>query len=74
MKYQFQYLVDKGVQTTDPAVRAQIYQQFNQLYYQNASAILLAQALDKRYEQRWVSGYYFNPMYADLYYYVLSKQ
>lgn len=74
MRYQFQYLVDKGVQTTDPAARAQIYQKFNQLYYQNASAILLAQALDKRYEQRWVSGYYFNPMYADLYYYVLSKQ
>lgn len=74
MAYQFEYLVNKGVSTTDPAVRAQIYQQFNQLYFDLAPAILLTQSMEKRYEQRWVSGYYYNAMYADLYYYALSKQ
>jgi peptide/nickel transport system substrate-binding protein len=73
MRYQFLGLLQKGVQASDPAVRAKIYQQFNQLFYQNASAILLAQEYQRRYEQRWISGYYFNPLYADLYYYVLSK-
>jgi peptide/nickel transport system substrate-binding protein len=73
MKYQFTGLVQKGVETSDPAARAQVYQQFNQLFYQNASAILLAQEFQRRYEQRWVNGYYYNPLYADLYYYVLSK-
>jgi peptide/nickel transport system substrate-binding protein len=73
MKDQFAGLVLKGAQTSDPAARAAVYQQFNQLYYQNAPAILLAQEFQRRYEQRWISGYYYNPIYADLYYYVLSK-
>ncbi|HEX9012641.1 MAG TPA: ABC transporter substrate-binding protein, partial [Anaerolineaceae bacterium] len=49
MKDQFAGLVQKGVQTSDPAARAQIYQQFNQVYYNNAPAILLAQELQRRY-------------------------
>ncbi len=74
LKNQLAALSQKGVETSDPAARAQIYAQFNQLYYQNAPTILLAQELLRRYEQRWVKGYYYNPLYADLYYYVLSKQ
>ena len=74
MKAQFAALVEKGVETSDPAARSQIYAQFNKLYFQNAPAILLAQEIQRRYEQRWVNGYYYNPLYADLYYYALSKQ
>jgi len=74
MRYQFANLVTRGVQSTDPAAREQIYLKFNQTFYQNAPAILLAQELVRRYEQRWVKGYYYNPMYADLYYYALSKE
>ena len=74
MVYQFENLVNRGVQSTDPAAREQVYLKFNQAFYQNAPAILLAQELVRRYEQRWVNGYYYNPMYADLYYYALSKE
>ncbi len=71
---QFKGVVIRSVETTDPAVRAQFYRDFNALYYQVAPAILLAQEFDSHYEQRWVTGYYYNPMYGDLYYYTLSKK
>ena len=59
---QFQDLINQGVSETDPAKRADIYKQVNQLYYDNAPGILLATATNRRYEQRWVSGYYYNPI------------
>jgi peptide/nickel transport system substrate-binding protein len=74
MKDQFASLVSRAVAATSPAVREQLYQQFDQLYFENAPAILLAIGQERRYEQRWVKGYYFNPMLADLYFYALSKE
>jgi peptide/nickel transport system substrate-binding protein len=59
---QFQDLINQGVSETDSAKRAEIYKQVNQLYYDNAPGILLATATSRRYEQRWVSGYYYNPI------------
>jgi len=59
---QFQDLINQGVSETDPTARAAIYAQVNQLYYDNAVGILLATATTRRYEQRWVSGYYYNPV------------
>jgi peptide/nickel transport system substrate-binding protein len=73
MKDQFNSLVLRGAAATDPALRDQIYQQFNQVYFGNAPAILLTIGQERRYEQVWVKGYYFNPMLADLYFYALSK-
>jgi peptide/nickel transport system substrate-binding protein len=74
MTSQFQELLNQGVSATDAAERAEIYAQVNQLYYDNAPAILLATATARRYEQRWVQGYYYNPIYSGLYYYAFSKQ
>jgi peptide/nickel transport system substrate-binding protein len=74
MTGQFQELLNQGVSATDAAERAEIYAQVNQLYYDNAPAILLATATARRYEQRWVQGYYYNPIYSGLYYYAFSKQ
>jgi peptide/nickel transport system substrate-binding protein len=71
---QFQDLLNQGVSETDPDARAAIYAQVNQLYYDNAPAILLATATARRYEQRWVQGFYYNPIYSGLYFYALSKQ
>ena len=70
---QFQDLVNQGVSESDPAKRAEIYTQLNQLVYDQAPDIILAIATQRHYEQRWVNGYYYNPIYSGFYYYVLSK-
>jgi hypothetical protein len=36
-------------------------------------AIRLAIPSGRRYEQRWVEGYYYNPGYSAIYYYAISK-
>jgi peptide/nickel transport system substrate-binding protein len=74
MRDAFQALVNAGVAATDPAERAVIYQQLTQMDYDNAIAIRLAVATGRHYEQRWVQGWFYNPIYAGFYYYVLSKQ
>lgn len=69
----FQQLISQAVQETDPANRAAIYRQFNQLYYDQAPAVLLFQTVTRRYQQRWVNGWYGNPLFPGLYYYALWK-
>ncbi len=69
----FAPLVTSGAKETDPAKRAAIYAQFNQLFYDNVPTVLLAEQLGKHFEQRWVHGWYNNPIYSDVYFYVLSK-
>lgn len=66
-------LVDAGVAATDPEERAAIYKELQQYDYDQAIAIRLAVATGRSYQQRWVKGYYYNPIYPGLYYYVLSK-
>lgn len=70
----YQDLLNKGVAETDPAKRAEIYAQVNQIQYDDPSLILLATATGRRYEQRWVQGWYYNPIYSGMYWYGLSKQ
>ena len=74
IKSQYQDLLNQGVSETDPAKRAEIYAQVNQLEYDNPSLILLATATGRRYEQRWLQGYYYNPIYSGLYFYSFSKK
>ncbi len=74
MTAQFQDLLNQGVSETDPAKRADIYKQVNQLYYDDAPGILLATATARRYEQRWVNGFYYNPIYSGLYFYIFTKK
>jgi peptide/nickel transport system substrate-binding protein len=71
---QYQDLLNKGVSETDPAKRAEIYAQVNQMQYDNPSLILLATATGRRYEQRWVSGWHYNPIYSGMYFYPISKK
>jgi peptide/nickel transport system substrate-binding protein len=73
IKAQYQDLLTQGVTETDPAKRDEIYKQVNQLQYDNPSGILLATALTRRYEQRWMHGFFYNPIYYGLYYYIFSK-
>lgn len=69
---QFAELVNAGVSATDPAERAAIYAELQQLHHDQAIQVTLAQALGARYEQRWVNGWYYNPIESGTYYYSLS--
>ncbi|MBW8010144.1 MAG: ABC transporter substrate-binding protein [Chloroflexi bacterium] len=69
---QFSEYVDAGVGASDPAERHAIYLELQQFDYDSAPAIRLSIRTGHRYEQRWVQGYYFNPVYPGSYYYSLS--
>jgi peptide/nickel transport system substrate-binding protein len=71
---QFGDLAAQGVGLTDPAARAKVYAQIQQLDYDQAIAIRGSVQTNRHYEQRWVQGYYYNPIYSQFYYYPLSKQ
>jgi peptide/nickel transport system substrate-binding protein len=71
---EFKALINKGVMETDPAKRQAIYQELNQKVYDLAPQIILAVATGRRYEQRWVEGWYYNPIYPGQYFYALSKK
>jgi peptide/nickel transport system substrate-binding protein len=64
----------RGVSEPDPAKRAEIYAEFNQVWYDNIHTILLFMVNGRRYQQRWVEGWYNNMVYPGTYYYVISKQ
>jgi len=68
-KAELQELIDAGVTETDPAKRAAIYHDLNQAVYALTPGILLAPPNNRQYEQRWVHGWYFNPLWGDLHYY-----
>lgn len=74
MREQFQAIVDQAISAGTPEEREALYFQLNDLVYENTPLILTAVATARRYEQRWVQGWYYNPIYPDdEYYYVLSK-
>jgi peptide/nickel transport system substrate-binding protein len=69
----FQDIIDHGVAEQDPVRREAIYREFNTLFYEQAPVLLLYQSLGRRYQQRWVHGWYNNPLYPGLYFYALGK-
>ena len=64
MYNEFKDLVNAGVAAGTPEERAAIYKQLTQKDYDYAIAIRLAVATGRHYEQRWVKGYYYNPIYG----------
>jgi peptide/nickel transport system substrate-binding protein len=58
LKALFQDLVTAGVMASDPAEREQIYFELQQLHHAQAIQITLAQAVNVRYEQRWVQDWF----------------
>lgn len=71
---QFADIIQKGVTEPDPAKRAAIYEQFNKLYYDNVPTVLLSIANTRVYQQRWVKGRVYNPIFSDWYFYTMSKE
>ena len=74
LKSQFADINARAVSESDPAKRAEIYKEFNQLMYDNASVIPMYVSTSRRYQQRWVQGWFGNPIFFGTYYYGISKQ
>jgi peptide/nickel transport system substrate-binding protein len=70
---QLDTLINQAVQTSDTTQRAQLYQQIQNIAYENALDIFVVQPQGRHYEQEWVSGYYYNPTYPGIYFYSLNK-
>lgn len=70
---EFGPLINAGAQETDLEKRQAIYEKLTQLDYEKAIAIRLVVPIGLRYQQREVQGWYYNPAYADFYYYALEK-
>ncbi len=64
LKAQFKELLDKGVALIDPAERHVVYQEFNQLYYDEAVGVPVVLATSHGYEQKWVEGRVLNPIFS----------
>jgi len=70
---QFKALMNQGVGLSDPAARDKVYEQLNQVVYDNANLIILSYPTGHGYQQRWVHGLVRNPIFPDVYYYGISK-
>jgi peptide/nickel transport system substrate-binding protein len=73
LKAQFKEILERGVAETDPAKRAEIYKEANQLYYDQAVGIPLDITTSHGYRQRWVQGEILNPIFPGFYYYTMFK-
>jgi len=59
-------LVAEGETAVNFSTRQAIYYQLQQIYYDDAPSIMLAQPLGRRFFTRYVQGFYFNPMIPGL--------
>jgi len=73
LQAQMDQLITQGVQTSDTQARAKIYQQLQNLAYENVLDLFAVQPQARHYEQTWVKGWYYNPTYSGQYFYALSK-
>ncbi len=73
LQAQFKPLLDQGVGATDPAQRAAVYQQINQLYYDQAPGTPIVLSTSHSFQQHWVQGLIRNPIFPGIYFYTISK-
>lgn len=66
LKDQFQVLLDKGVAETDPEARGLIYQEAQQLYYDQAVGVPVSLVTTHNYEQKWIQNRVMNPIYSGI--------
>ncbi len=74
LKDQYGEIIARAVAETDPAKRAEIYAEFNQIWYEQAHTVTLFVPTIRRYQQRWVNDWYYNAIYPGTYFYTLSKE
>lgn len=73
LKAQFKAILDRGVAETDPAKRADIYKEATQLYYDLAPGVPIVSATSHGFEQKWLEGRIFNPIFPGDFYATMSK-
>jgi peptide/nickel transport system substrate-binding protein len=66
-------LVMEAASELDETTRADLYSQMAQLVYEDCPYIWLTQPNNFHIERAWVQGYYYNPMFAGLYFPSYSK-
>jgi len=66
-------LIEQAGSESDPDYREDLYHQITELEHDECVFIWTHQATTFHVEREWVNGYYSNPMYANFYYYALSK-
>jgi peptide/nickel transport system substrate-binding protein len=69
----FEEIIDRGVAEQNQEARGAIYREFNLLFYEQAPGNLMYISIDRQYQQRWVRGWYNNPLFPGLYFYALGK-
>jgi hypothetical protein len=62
-----------GALSSDPLVRQTAYNNVQQLAVSDCPSFCIYQPVGRHFEQDWVTGWYFNPMYPDIYFYNLWK-
>ncbi len=70
---QYEEINTRAVLETDPVKRAEIYQEFNQLYFDTCHGLTLHVAKPRSYQPRYITGGESNPM-IDSFYYVWGKK
>lgn len=67
-----QKIMDAAAETNE-TLRAQMYKDISMDMYEECVFVWTAQPTNFFAGRSWVNGYYFNPMFSNLYYYDLSK-
>jgi peptide/nickel transport system substrate-binding protein len=68
----FRPLIEQAVVEPDITKREELYFELGKLHYENVPQIILAQAGERRYEQRWLKGYFYNPIWSPNYHYPMT--
>jgi len=58
----FRPLIEQAVVEPDPAKRAELYYELGRLRHEYVPEIILSQAGNYQYTQRWVKGFFYNPV------------
>jgi peptide/nickel transport system substrate-binding protein len=67
-------LINEGVLLTDPEERDAVYQQLNQLVYDNPPGIIMAIGTSHGFTPRYVKGIVWNSLYGGFYYYPMFEE
>jgi peptide/nickel transport system substrate-binding protein len=75
---QMDTLITQAAEETNPQARAKLYEQLQNIVYENALDLFVVQRQARHYEQLWVKGWYYNSTYPGStptgeYFYALSK-
>jgi peptide/nickel transport system substrate-binding protein len=74
LEARFAALLQGAVSALDPEARLAIYQALDEQRREFLPHILLPEATGNHYQQRWVSGWFYHPLWSEPYYYALDLE